>query len=130
MMSVGAAPYASLYVYRQLLLLKFLQGFYLPREGEPGFPTLQHNPAYTVELLTETRLNEVRAGSILVSDKEGAETVLETDSVFIAWERVPNGELYEELFGKVPELYVIGDAKTPRTSWYAVHDGASVALEL
>jgi 2,4-dienoyl-CoA reductase-like NADH-dependent reductase (Old Yellow Enzyme family)/thioredoxin reductase len=129
-MGVGAAPYASFYAYRQLLLLKFLEGYYLPREGEPGFPTLQHNPAHAVELLTETKLNEVTDDGIRVTDAQGTERVIEADSVFIAWERAANGALYEELFGKVPELYVIGDAQTPRTSWYAVHDGVSVALEL
>lgn len=130
LMSVGAAPYISFYVYRQLLLHKFLQGYYIPREGEPGFPRLQNNPAFAVELHTEMKLKTVGDRSILLAGKDGGEKRIDVDYVFIAWQRVPNRELYDELFGKVPELYIIGDAKLPRTSWYAVHEGAAVALAL
>lgn len=126
--NVGATPYAAFYVYRQLLLLKFLQGYYLPKEGESGFPKLQLNNAYKVEILPEKRLKEVRDHSILVVDKEGSEKVLEVDFLLIAWKRVSNNELYKDLFGKFPELNIIGDAKEPRTCWYGVHEGAAVAL--
>lgn len=130
MMGVGAAPYTSFYVYRQLLLLKFLQGYYLPGEGEPGFPKLQHNPTNAVDVLTQVRLKEIKDDRIVVVDREGAEKVVEVDYVFVAWDRAPNDKLYEELFGKVPEISLIGDAKDPRTCWYGVHEGAGVALNL
>ena len=130
LMSVGATPYASFYVYRQLLLLQFLQGHYIPREGEPGFPRLQNNPAHAVELHTETKLKGVGDRSVVLAGKDGVEKRIDVDCVFIAWQRVPNRELYDELFGKVPELYIIGDAQVPRTSWHGVHDGAAVAMAL
>lgn len=128
--NVAATPYTAFYVYRQLLLLKFLQGYYLPREGEHGFPRLLQNPEYVVELLTETKLKEVRDDRIILVDKAGSEKELVVDNVLIAWNRVPNDELYQELLGKIPELSIIGDAKDPRTCWYSIHEAASVALTL
>lgn len=41
------------------------QGYYLPKEDEPGFPKLQHNPAYAVDLLAETKLKEIVANIAL-----------------------------------------------------------------
>ncbi|MBI4595283.1 MAG: hypothetical protein HY730_02780, partial [Candidatus Tectomicrobia bacterium] len=67
---------------------------------------------------------------IVIADKEGSEKLAAVDFVLVAWKRVPNNELYKELFGKVPELNILGDAKDPRTCWYGVHEAASIALGL
>ncbi len=128
--SVGATPYTTPYIHRQLLLQRFLQGYYLPEEDEPGFPGLRHNPSYAVEVLTETKLKEVRDESIIVTDKKGSEKAIGVDYVFIAWKLVPNDELHRQLLGKVPEIYSIGDCNEPRSCGYGIHEGATVALGL
>ena len=39
-------------------------------------------------------------------------------------------KLYHELQGKVPELYIIGDAKEPRKALDAIHEAAALALKI
>jgi len=48
--------------------------------------------------------------------------------VYFKNQRIDN--LSEKLKGRVPELYVIGDAKEPRTAFESTHEGAEVARRI
>jgi 2,4-dienoyl-CoA reductase (NADPH2) len=41
-----------------------------------------------------------------------------------------SNSLYEQLQGRVPELYLIGDAKPPRKAMDAIHEAAALAKDL
>jgi len=43
---------------------------------------------------------------------------------------MPNNALVESLKGKVPEVYVIGDASKPREVMEAVLEGEEIALKI
>ena len=66
----------------------------------------------------------------VVIGKKGASTPMEADTVILSPAPSPDNRLAEQLRGLVPELYVIGDAETPRTIAAAIHDGFRVGREL
>ena len=55
---------------------------------------------------------------------------MEADTVVLAVGAKPNTELFENLTGKVPELYMVGDCVKPRREVEALNEGASVALKI
>jgi 2,4-dienoyl-CoA reductase (NADPH2) len=42
----------------------------------------------------------------------------------------PQNQLYEQLRGRVPELYLVGDAKRPRKAMDAIYEGAMVGRQV
>jgi 2,4-dienoyl-CoA reductase (NADPH2) len=63
--------------------------------------------------------------------KQGDEkSFVEVDSVVLAVGDKPNNRLYEKMFGKVPELYTVGDCVKPRRIMEAISEGAYVALRI
>lgn len=84
-----------------------------------------------VKWVTNVDVKEITAdGVILVDKKEGQEQTLQADTVVIARGLIADDELYSELEGKVPELYMIGDSIKPRRIWEAIHDGFHIAREI
>ena len=67
-----------------------------------------------VEILTSTNILEVTDQGITASDKYGKQSFIEADTVVLATGFKPNRELAEELRGKLPEIYEIGDCVNPR----------------
>ena len=57
----------------------------------------------------------------------GAETVLEADTVVMAFGGVARDGLYHELEGRVPEVKLVGDAYSPRRIHDAILDGTRAA---
>jgi 2,4-dienoyl-CoA reductase-like NADH-dependent reductase (Old Yellow Enzyme family)/thioredoxin reductase len=55
---------------------------------------------------------------------------LPADVVVIGVKRRPADELYDQLAGSVPELYLVGDASVPRTVEEAVAEGSAAARSL
>jgi NADPH-dependent 2,4-dienoyl-CoA reductase/sulfur reductase-like enzyme len=60
----------------------------------------------------------------------GAETVLEADTVVLAFGGKANDSLFHSLAGKVPDLKLIGDAVSPRRIHDALLEGTRVARAL
>jgi 2,4-dienoyl-CoA reductase (NADPH2) len=64
----------------------------------------------------------------VVFDKEGKEmTISSKGIVVLAMGATPVNDLAERIKGKVAEIYVVGDAKTPRKALEAIAEGACVA---
>ncbi len=75
-----------------------------------------------VEVLTGTELLEVTGQGVLVN-AEGASKELKADSVVLAVGFKPESALRDELEGKVPELFAVGDCVEPRKIINAVWEG-------
>ena len=91
---------------------------------------LGHLKGYGVELLTSCSCQEITDSKVIYKDKEGTVHELEADTVVIAIGDKPETTLYEELEGKVPELYNIGDSAGAGTIAKAVAQGYRLALKL
>ncbi len=75
-----------------------------------------------VRTLTNTRAREISEKGLL-AEREGNEIFLSADTVVLATGARPVNDLYNRLQGKVPEIYLIGDAKKARKALEAVAEG-------
>ena len=78
-----------------------------------------------VRTMTNTRAREVTDKGLVV-EREGNETFLSADMVVMAAGAKSVNALYEKIKDRVPEVYLIGDAKTPRKALEAVAEGLEV----
>ncbi len=85
-----------------------------------------------ITITTGSAVAGTEGRSVLVEDLySGEETVLEDiDTIVIAGVRQARDELFSELQGKIPEIYVIGDAMAPRSILEAVREGHLLARKL
>jgi 2,4-dienoyl-CoA reductase-like NADH-dependent reductase (Old Yellow Enzyme family)/thioredoxin reductase len=77
--------------------------------------------------LTNMKLWKVTDEGIIAVDKKWAKHAIKAETVVLASGLRPRKQLYEALEGKVPELYLIGDAREPRKILNAVHEGFFIA---
>ena len=82
-----------------------------------------------VLLLSGVVVDEVTDKGVNIITREGDRQTLEADTVMAVLPSAPNTALFEALKGKVPELHLIGDAKTEESHLIlgAVSDGSEVA---
>jgi 2,4-dienoyl-CoA reductase-like NADH-dependent reductase (Old Yellow Enzyme family)/thioredoxin reductase len=100
-------------------LVRHLQHFLNQRLREKG-----------VQVLTSTKAIRFGEGGLWVEDPGGKKRLEGFDSIVISLGMIPNDELVESLKGKVPEVYVIGDASRPREVMEAVLEGEEIALKI
>ncbi len=78
-----------------------------------------------VKTMTNTRAKEITAAGVIV-EREGDEMLIPGDTVAVAAGAKPVNSLYERIKSQVQEVYLIGDAKTPRKALEAVAEGLEV----
>ncbi|HVN97582.1 MAG TPA: FAD-dependent oxidoreductase [Syntrophorhabdaceae bacterium] len=76
-----------------------------------------------VEILSGVKPIAVTEKGLTVLTKEGYKRTIEADSIVPAIPMRPNSDLFEDLKGKVPELYAVGDCRNPQLIADAVADG-------
>lgn len=94
------------------------------------FIVLGHLKGYGVNLLTSCTCQEIKENSIIYRDKDGNVLEIPADSVVIAVGDKPNTTLYDELNGRVPELYNVGDSASAGLIATAVNQAYNCALKL
>ncbi|MBO8180237.1 MAG: FAD-dependent oxidoreductase [Archaeoglobus sp.] len=82
-----------------------------------------------VEMLTNTKAVEIKKNAVIV-EQNGERKELGCDTAIIAVGTKPNNGLYDELNGKVKELYKIGDCVKPRKALDATREAAELALKV
>lgn len=88
-------------------------------------------PKFGVQVFTGTQIKEVTDDGVVVVDPEGKKRKIEADTVIRSMGYAPaDRALYEELKGKVKELYTIGDYVKTRKVRDAVHEGAHIGREI
>lgn len=91
---------------------------------------LGHLKLLCVHTLTSTKCLSITDKAVKVQMADGQEQQLEADTVIISVGYKPNNSLYEQLKDKVPQLFNVGDSKTPDSIAAAVADGYYTALSL
>lgn len=81
-----------------------------------------------VNVLTEARLTEITDDGVVTMDRQGKSRKLNADTVVLALGLEPERKLLDALYGKVPELYVIGDCAEPRKIVDAMREGFRTAF--
>jgi len=83
-----------------------------------------------IAIYTNTKVTEFIADGAK-AEKDGKDMLFTGfDTIIIAVGAKPVNNLRYELEGKVPELYIIGDALEARKAIDAIEEGASVAIKL
>ena len=83
-----------------------------------------------VEMLTQTKAEEVTEEGLVISAKDGSRRVLEADSIVLAAGSRPQSELYEEIKDKFPEVYRVGDCVKCGLIIDAIWPAYEVALKI
>lgn len=83
-----------------------------------------------VRALTSATVKAITEEGVVIAKDGREETLAGLDLVIIACGTKSTQVLGEEIEGKVPELYVIGDAKQPRDALEAISEGSQVARAL
>jgi len=81
--------------------------------------------ASSIKFFTSTSLKEIKAGKVLLSEKDGSKE-LPCDTVVMAVGFKSNHSLADELKAGPYKVFTIGDYNSPRKIWYAVHEGFHV----
>lgn len=83
-----------------------------------------------VNIVTGVKVSAITDDGIKATDKTSKEVNLKADTVVLALGAESRDELSKKLFGKVKELYIIGDAKKPGMIRDAVSEGFAVAYDI
>jgi 2-enoate reductase len=83
-----------------------------------------------VELLTGVTYKEIVDKGVILIDNKGKERMIEADTIILAAGAKPDDKLYEEIKGKVKEVYRAGDCIEPRLIGEAVQEGMRIGLSL
>jgi len=83
-----------------------------------------------VTILTSTKVKELGKGYVVVEDDSGTRKIADFDAIVLAVGSTANDRIVKGIEGKVPELYVIGDASEPREALDAVYEGEEIALKI
>jgi 2,4-dienoyl-CoA reductase (NADPH2) len=88
-------------------------------------PWLEHKGT---TMLTGVKYVEVTDKGLVITDRDGKVRTLEADSVIITLPLRPNSTLFDELQGKVSEIYTIGDGNRPGLIMDAIAAGFEVGV--
>ena len=83
-----------------------------------------------VKIITHAKVKKITDDGVVVDRNGQEETISGGDNIVLALGTKSVSKLAEQLKGKVPEIYVIGDAKEPRKAVDAVSEGAAVARQI
>jgi len=79
----------------------------------------------SIKTITHAQAKEITDGGVIV-DRGGQENLVPGDTVVLATGVKAVNDLYQKLQGRAWEIYLIGDAKTPRKALEAVAEGLAV----
>jgi len=82
-----------------------------------------------VRTLTKAKAKEITDQGVWI-DREGREEWIPGDTVVLAAGSRPVDSLYDQIRDRVKEIYVIGDAKSPRKALEAVAEGLDVGRKI
>lgn len=80
-----------------------------------------------INVMTKTRLEEIKGNGIIAIDKDLKRIDLPCDTVVLATGLVPNRELYKSLIGEKVQVYELGDCREPRKIHDAIFEGFTIA---
>jgi pyruvate/2-oxoglutarate dehydrogenase complex dihydrolipoamide dehydrogenase (E3) component len=99
-------------------------------QPEPRYLLLQNLRRKGVNWITRAQVKEVLDDGILFVRGGQEEAVHDLECIVLAVGTRPADDLSHTLKSAVPELYVIGDAKEPRTALAAIAEASEVARKI
>lgn len=93
-------------------------------------PMLQRLYSSGVRVFTSTKVKEITDQGVLAEINGKDESLGDFDKIVICCGGKSLDNLSAKLMDDIPEVYVIGDAKSPRKALQAVHEGSLIAREI
>jgi 2,4-dienoyl-CoA reductase (NADPH2) len=90
---------------------------------------LQAIRALGIETVTGVEVEEITPQGMRIS-REGEEELLEADTIVVAAGVRSNAALYDRVKDRARDVHLIGDAKTPRRTLDAIHEGFLLGCQL
>lgn len=87
-------------------------------------------PFRGVQVQTSSEIISVQEGAVQIRKKDGQEVSIKADMVVLAVGYNNNRRLYDAIQGKIPETYLIGDARKVANIMYAIWDAFEVASSI
>ncbi|MBN2539346.1 MAG: FAD-dependent oxidoreductase [Deltaproteobacteria bacterium] len=84
---------------------------------------------YDVKIITEAEVNAIIDSGVRFS-KEGEMHTIPVDTVVLSVGTQSDNVLYSQFQEKVPELYILGDAREPRNAMEAIKEAAAIACQI
>ena len=113
---------------RKVTVIEMLPDIAIDMETFSRIFLLERLTQKNVRLITNTKVKEITKNGVIIVNQR--EEILEADTVVLAVGSKPNTKLLEELEGKFPEVYAVGDCVEPRRCLEAIHEAWNVAFEL
>ncbi|MGB6068484.1 MAG: FAD-dependent oxidoreductase [Desulfomonilaceae bacterium] len=83
-----------------------------------------------IRVYTQAEALAVEGGGVRIRDKDRQELTLTADTVILAGPLAPNQNLVHDLEYFCDELYIVGDAMTPRSLYNAIHEGYKIGVRI
>lgn len=83
-----------------------------------------------VTMINRVKYEEITAKGVVVSDKKANRQTIEADTVVIAEGIQNNPALFQQLQGRLPEVYQAGDCAEVHLIQGAIEDGARIAIKI
>jgi 2,4-dienoyl-CoA reductase-like NADH-dependent reductase (Old Yellow Enzyme family)/thioredoxin reductase len=115
---------------REVTIVEMLEGIALDLVAHLHYFLNKRLREKGVHILTSTKGVRFEKGGLWVEDPQGTRKLEGFDSIVLALGSTPDDEIVHSLEGKVPEVYVIGDASKPREVMEALLEGEEVALKI
>lgn len=85
---------------------------------------------YQIKIFPAVELKAILPEGVVVKNKDGEQLWPDFETVVLATGACSRNELKDVIQSIVPEVYVIGDAKSPRTGLEAIAEGARIGLSI
>lgn len=82
---------------------------------------------YHIKTITNSSISEIKEGSVEIINKNFKKSIIPADTVVISIGQKGDRELYQKIAGKLPNVFLVGDASAPRNIMYAIWDAYEVA---
>ena len=106
--------------------MTFLTSFALDISVTPRMVLLRRLEDKGVIQMPRIKCAAITEEGVLIVTNGPKEFFLRADHIVLAAGAIPNQEMCQELQGKVPKCYVVGDCRQPRNILAAIHEGAEV----
>jgi 2,4-dienoyl-CoA reductase-like NADH-dependent reductase (Old Yellow Enzyme family)/thioredoxin reductase len=115
---------------KEVTLIEMLEGIALDLVAHLQYFLSKRLREKGVHILTSTKAVRFEKGGLWVEDPQGTRKLEGFDSIVLALGSTPNDGIVKSLEGKVPEVYVIGDASKPREVMEALVEAEGIALKI
>ncbi|MBI5409469.1 MAG: FAD-dependent oxidoreductase [Nitrospirae bacterium] len=115
---------------REITIIEILPEVLSKMKDIPKEDLLKRLNEKRVKILTGTEAVSIEQGKVQIKDKDGELSFVLADSVIISIGTTPENSLLEILKGKMPEVYVVGNAEQPGNVGTALRSAAKAALSI